>query len=64
MDKERIKDKLENFEELSEKLLDVLFSISESYRRENKDEYARVFPPAAMAVQESLRTFSALIKRK
>ncbi|MDD2968635.1 MAG: hypothetical protein PHT21_03630 [Lachnospiraceae bacterium] len=56
--------RLEDFEKLSQELLDMLFPICEAHRREYKDEYAKALPPAAMAVQESIRTFLALLKRK
>ena len=52
------------FERQSQELLDTLFFICEVQRREIKDEYAKALPPAAMAVQESMRTFLALLKRK
>jgi hypothetical protein len=54
----------EEFEKLSQELLDILFSVCETYRRKYKDEYAKTLPFAAMAVQESVRTFLALLKRK
>lgn len=56
--------RLEDFEELSQELLDMLFPICEAHRRKYKDEYAKALPPAAMAVQESIRTFLALLKYK
>jgi len=54
----------EDFEKLSEELLDTLFSLCEVHRRGHRDEYAKALPFAAMAVQESLRTFLALLKRE
>lgn len=56
--------RLEDFEKLSQEMLDMLFSVCEAYRRGYKDEYAKALPLAAMAVQESIRTFLALLKRK
>lgn len=56
--------RLEDFERLSQELLDMLFSVCEANRRGYKDGYAKALPLAAMAVQESLRTFLALLKRK
>ena len=55
---------LEDFEKLSQELLDMVFHVCEAHRREYKDEYAKALPSAAMAVQESMRTFLALLKRK
>lgn len=54
----------ENFEQQCQELLDLLFSVCEMHRRGYKDEYAKALPLAAMAVQESMRTFLALLKRK
>lgn len=54
----------EDFERLSQELLDMLFPVCEAHRHRRNDEYAKVLPPAAMAVQESIRTFLALIKHK
>ena len=56
--------RLENFEKLSQELLDMLFPVCEIHRRGQKNEYAKALPLAAMAVQESIRTFLALLKRK
>ena len=56
--------RLDNFEKLTQELLDMLFPVCEAHRREYKDEYAQALPPAAMAVQESIRTFLALLKRQ
>ena len=56
--------RLEDFEELSQEFLDMLFSVCEANRRKFKDEYAKALPLAAMAVQESMRTFLALLKRQ
>lgn len=56
--------RLENFEKLSQELLDMLFPVCEAHRHDRKDEYAKALPPAAMSVQESIRTFLALLKRK
>lgn len=56
--------RLEDFEKLSQELLDMLFPVCEAQRRGYKDEYAKAFSPAAMAVQESIRTFLALLKRQ
>lgn len=53
-----------NFEQQCQELLDLLFSVCEAHRRGYKDEYAKALPLAAMAVQESMRTFLALLKRK
>ena len=53
---------VEDFEKLSEALLDVLFLVCEAHRRGQKDDYAKARPLAAMAVQESIRTFLALLK--
>lgn len=55
---------LEDFEKLSGEFLDTLFPTCEAQRRKYKDEYAKALPLAAMAVQESIRTFLALLKRK
>ena len=54
--------RLEDFEKLSHELLDLLFPVCEAHRCGRKDEYAKALPPAAMAVQESIRTFLALLK--
>ena len=54
----------EDLEKLSEELLDILFLLCEAHRHGHKDEYAKALPPAAMAVQEALRTFLALLKRE
>ena len=54
----------ENFEKLTQELLDKLFPVCEAHRRGQKDEYAKALPLAAMAVQESIRTFLALLKHK
>jgi len=56
--------RVEDFEKLSQELLDMLFPVCEVHRRKQKDEYAKALPLAAMAVQESIRTFMALLKRK
>ena len=64
MDKNNEEDRLEAFEELCHELLDILFPLCEAHRRGHKDEYAKVLPLAAMSVQESIRTFLALLKRK
>ena len=40
----------------------MLFWVCEAHRRGHKDEYAKTLPPAAMAVQESIRIFLALLK--
>lgn len=55
---------LEDFEKSSQELLDMLFPVCEAHRRKYKDEYARALPLAAMAVQESIRTFLALLNRQ
>lgn len=55
---------VEDFEKLSQDLLDMLFPVCEIHRRGQKNEYAKALPLAAMAVQESIRTFLALLKRK
>lgn len=55
--------RLENFEKLTQELLDILFPVCEVHRRGHTDEYAKALPLAAMAVQESIRTFLALLKR-
>ena len=54
--------RVKDFEKLSESLLDVLFLVCEAHRRGQKDDYAKALPLAAMAVQESIRTFRALLK--
>ena len=64
MNKDNGEYRLEDFEKLSQELLDMLFPVCEAHRRERKDEYANALPPAAMAVQESMRTFMALLKRQ
>jgi hypothetical protein len=56
--------RLEDFEKLSEELLDMLFPVCEVNRRGQKDDYAKALPLAAMAVQESIRTFLALLNGK
>ena len=56
--------RLEDFESLSQEFLDMLFPVCEASRRGQKDDYAKALPLAAMAVQESIRTFMALLKRK
>lgn len=56
--------RMEDFEKLSQDLLDLLFPVCEAHRRGQKNEYAKALPLAAMAVQESIRTFLALLKRK
>lgn len=56
--------RLENFEKLSQELLDKLFPVCEAHRRGRTDGYAKALPLAAMAVQESIRTFLALLKGK
>ena len=56
--------RLKDFEKLSQELLDMLFPVCEAHRRGQKDEYAKALPLAAMAVQESIRTFLALLNRK
>ena len=55
---------VEDFEKLSQDLLDMLFPVCEIHRRGQKNEYAKALPLAAMAVQESIRTFLALLRRK
>ena len=55
---------LDDFENLSKELLDMLLPICEAHRRKYKDEYAKALPPASMSVQESIRTFLALLKRQ
>lgn len=64
MDKDNENYLLGDFEKLSEELLDALFTTCEAQRRIYKDEYAKALPLAAMSVQESIRTFLALLKRK
>ena len=64
MRKDKIEYNFEEFEKQSQEFLDTLFSLCEAQRREIKDEYAKALPSAAMAVQESMRTFLALLKRK
>jgi hypothetical protein len=54
--------RLEDFEKLVQELLDMLFPVCEDHRRGHKDEYAKAVPLAAMAVQESIRTFLALLR--
>lgn len=56
--------RVEDFEKLSQELLDLIFPICEAHRRGQKDEYAKALPLAAMSVQESIRTFLALLKRQ
>lgn len=63
MNKDGEEYRLEDFEKLSQELLDILFPVCETYRRKYKDEYAKALPFAAMAVQESMRAFLALLKR-
>lgn len=63
MCKSNEKFRLEDFEAQCQDLLDMLFHICETHRRKHKDEYAKALPLAAMAVQESMRTFLALLNR-
>lgn len=58
------KNRLEDFEKLCQGLLDMIFPVCEAHRHKYKDEYAKALPPAAMAVQESIRTFLALLNHK
>ena len=62
MDNHIGKYRLEDFEKLSQELLDMLFPVCEAHRHKRSNEYAHALPPAAMAVQESIRTFLALLK--
>ena len=64
MNENKTKVDFEDFEKLSNQLLDLLFPVCEAHRRRCKDEYAKALPLAAMAVQESIRTFLALLKYK
>ncbi|CAK7033646.1 MAG: hypothetical protein DESF_01412 [Desulfovibrio sp.] len=56
--------RVEDFEKSSEELLDMLFPVCEINRCRQKGDYAKALPLAAMAVQESIRTFLALLKGK
>jgi hypothetical protein len=56
--------RMEDFERLSQELLDILFLVCEAHRHGQGKRYAKALPLAAMAVQESIRTFLALLKRK
>lgn len=64
MDKHVQEFPLADFENLCQELLDLLFFVCEAQRHKYEDEYAVALPFAAMAVQESIRTFLALLKRK
>lgn len=64
MDKDNEEFRLEDFETLCQELLDMIFPVCESHRRGHKDGYSKALPLAAMSVQESIRTFLALLNRK